>query len=173
MKTGLLASLPFANALKSYGAISSVEMPEVFFNEHDFVFISIISETILPTTETIGAIDAGVPHFIDLYVKNCFTETRQNNYLVLLKKYQAYLTEKSIDLLKLNDALTAQLIADEISEAVEKGGYRDFIRQTKSMVLKGYFTNQKAIMQNLYYKAIPGTYNGCVELSTIGKSWIN
>jgi hypothetical protein len=169
----MLASLPFAAALKSFGANSIEGFSEAFFNEQDLAFIAVISETILPTTETIGAIDAGVPHFIDLYVKNCYTETRKKNYLDLLKKYQVYLTEKSIDLLKVNDALTAQMIADEISEAAEKRVYRDFIKQTKSIALKGYFTNQKAIMQNLYYKAVPGSYNGCIDFSTIGKPWIN
>lgn len=173
MKTGLLTSLPFANALKSYAANSNVALTEVFFSEQEFAFIAIISETILPTTDTIGAIDAGVPHFIDLYVKNCYAEFRQKNYLEQLSNYKAYLLEKSIDLVKTNATLTKQFIFDEQNESIDNKANRDFIRQTKSMVLKGYFTNQKAITQNLYYKAVPGTYNGCLELSTIGKSWIN
>jgi hypothetical protein len=169
----MLTTLPFATALKSYGANSDERLLEAFFEEQDLAFIAVISETILPTTNTIGAIEAGVPHFIDLYVKNCFTETRQNNYFDQLRKYRAYLSGKSIELSKINEALTAQFIRDEISNTTETIIFRDFIRQTKSMVLKGYFTNQKAITQNLYYKAVPGTYNGCIELSTIGKSWIN
>jgi phosphoenolpyruvate carboxylase len=173
MKTGLLASLPFTNALKSYGASSIEELPEAFFSEQEFAFIAIISETILPTTETIGAIDAGVPHFIDLYVKNCLNESRQKNYLDQLRKYQEYLIEKSLELAKVNELLTTQLIADEISIAADKRVYREFIKQTKSMALKGYFTNQKAVMQNLYYKAVPGSYNGCIDFSSIGKPWIN
>ncbi|MBY0480521.1 MAG: gluconate 2-dehydrogenase subunit 3 family protein [Chitinophagaceae bacterium] len=173
MKTGLLASLPFANALKSYGAGIAEGLPEVFFSEEDFAFLAMISETILPKTDTIGAIEAGVPHFIDLYVKNCYTELRQNNYLDQLRKYREYLNAKSINLLKVNEDLTNQLIADELCDTADKRAYCDFIRQTKLMALKGYFTNQKAVMQNLYYKAVPGTYNGCIELSTIGKSWIN
>lgn len=173
MKTGMLASLPFANALKSFGARSTEGFPESFFGEQDFAFIAIISETILPTTDTIGAIEAGVPHFIDLYVKNCYTDLRQKNYLDQLRKYHAYLSEKSIDLLKANVELTNQFIADEVSDSAEKRAYRDFIKQTKSMALKGYFTNQKAILQNLYYKAVPGSYNGCIDFSTIGKPWIN
>jgi hypothetical protein len=173
MKAGLLASLPFSTAFESFANSANNTFLDIFLKEEDLQFIAVISETLIPKTETIGAIEAGVPHFVDLYVKNCFTESRQKNYLEILRKYHDYLVGKSISLATTNDALTKQLIEDEISTTLEGRPFRDFIRQTKSMVVKGYFTNQKAVMQNLFYKAVPGEYQACIEIKTIGKAWTN
>jgi hypothetical protein len=173
MKAGLLASLPFSTAIESFANSSNHTYTDFFLNEEDFQFIAIISETIIPKTDTIGAIDAGVPHFVDLYIKNCFTESRQKIFLQSLRRYHDYLVGKSINVVAVNEALTKQFIADEISSSVEERPFREFIRQTKAMVVKGYFTNQKAVMQNLFYKAVPGEYQACIDTSTIGKAWIN
>lgn len=172
-KAGLLASLPFSTAFKNYANAKNGAITEIFLNEQDFQFVATISETIIPKTDTIGAIEAGVPHFVDLYLKNCFTEAHQKTYLESLRKYNSYLIEKSVNLLEANEVLTKQLIADEVSITSEEKPFREFIRQTKSMVIKGYFCNQKAVVQNLYYKAIPGEYQACTNISTIGKAWIN
>jgi gluconate 2-dehydrogenase gamma chain len=173
MKAGLLATLPFSALLETHAAIPNNGFADLFLEEKDFQFLATISETIIPQTETIGAIEAGVHHFADLYIKHCFTESRQRNFVESLKKYYEYLNQNSIPIDKTNEALTKQFISDELSTSIETRPFKEFIRQTKIMVVKGYFTNQKAVQQNLYYKAVPGNYQACIDIATIGKAWIN
>ena len=48
-----------------------------FFSDDEFHLIEGISDALLPETSTPGALDAKVPYFIDLVVKNCMTNDDQ------------------------------------------------------------------------------------------------
>src|SRR4051812_18805122 len=52
-----------------------------FLNEDQASLISAISEIIIPRTDTPGAIDAGVPGFIDKLLKNVYPKENQDGFL--------------------------------------------------------------------------------------------
>lgn len=48
-----------------------------FFNEVERDLVAVLAETIIPRTDTPGAIDAGVPGWIELLVQDCFAPADQ------------------------------------------------------------------------------------------------
>lgn len=169
VKAGLIYSVPFASFL-SCEPKEEANKPH-FFNEKELEFLATLTETILPKTETIGAIEAGVPHFIDLYMQHCADENAQKDYRNNLELYQKHVSSLKIGLEKPSAELTNQWTNDE--KNLSDKSLLDFMKKTKTMTLKGYFYNQKAIEQNLYYLAVPKEYKACVEVAEVGKMWIN
>jgi hypothetical protein len=169
VKAGLVYSVPFATFL-SCEPREEISKP-LFFNEQEFGFMSVLTETIIPKTDTIGAIEAGVPHFIDIYMKYCADEVSQKEYLKNLNTYQTHLSDLKIGIEKPSAELTNQWTKDE--KSLDDKGVLDFMKRTKTMTLKGYFNDQKAIEQNLYYLPVPKEYKACVEVAEVGKMWIN
>ena len=58
------------------------ELRTGFFSDDEFHLIEGITDTLLPATATPGALDAKVPFFLDLVIKNCLTKEDQQ----LIKK---------------------------------------------------------------------------------------
>jgi gluconate 2-dehydrogenase gamma chain len=48
---------------------------------------------------------------------------------------------------------------------------RPFILAVKELTVVGFFTSQPGCEQVLQYQAVPGSYNGCVPLADVGKTW--
>ena len=53
------------------------ELRAGFFSDDEFHLIEGITDALLPATSTPGALDAKVPFFLDLVVKNCLTPEDQ------------------------------------------------------------------------------------------------
>jgi hypothetical protein len=171
LKAGVLYALPFAGFISS--CETATDRRGQFLNTEDFAFLECITESIIPQTNTIGAKEAGVPHFIDLYLQNCMDETSQKEYLKNLVSYRKYLSELNIDFDKPNERLTNQLVMNEKNKEKTDKKILDFIKSTKTLTLKGYFTNKVAIEQNLLYLPVPKEYKACINFSEVGKVWVN
>lgn len=125
----------------------------VFFNEAQMEMIGAIANRIIPPTDTRGAIDAGVPSYIDLVVSR--NETLQEIFMAGL----AWLTEES----KLrHDKTFATLetgeqihmlnpLSDAVDKGEEQGTAERFFRAIKSLTADGYYTSQIGLMDELGY----------------------
>ena len=71
---------------------------EYFFEKSQFKALEILCQTIIPKSETLGAIEAGVPHFVDLFLKNVASETQQKAFQEMFVKYLAHLQSLKISL---------------------------------------------------------------------------
>lgn len=169
-KAGLLTIIPFGNVLTSCVTDEKEQIPTSFFSDNQMLLISSIAESILPKSDTYGALDLGVPHFIDLYVKNCFSRDKQETFLSALNNYSTLLIKKNIDYKQTSKTLTAQLISDEKGEDEEQ---KKFVKAMKELTLKGYFSTEKAINQHFNYNMTPGVYKGCETPEPNQKPWIN
>lgn len=163
LQAGFVAALPGDGFSKDFLNGNS----EYFFEKSQFKALGILCQTIIPKSETLGAIEAGVPHFVDMFLKNVASETQQKAFQEMFDKYLAHLQSLKISLRDTSKGLTRQMVQDE------KGEHRSFIKGLKVMVLKGYFMNEKAIRQNFQYVAVPGKYRADISKSELGKIWIN
>ncbi len=41
----------------------------------------------------------------------------------------------------------------------------------KELTVVGFFTSEPGATQVLQYKAVPGSYKGCIPLAEVGKTW--
>ena len=151
----------------------------IFFNEDQARLISAIAEIIIPKTDTPGAIDAGVPNFIDMLVNECYKPEDQKLFVEEIKKLDEGAREKYgeyfIDCDGANQKEYILNTHEDAVRALKKDGTieRPFILKLKELTMLGYFVSEPGATQVLQYNQVPGVYRGCVPLNEAGngKTW--
>jgi hypothetical protein len=131
-----------------------------------------VAEMIIPKTKTSGAKDAGVPAFIEMMMKDCYTKPEHLSFvegLVTLEqdKFLDMNAEaRTARLKKLEAETKAAMKAREVKQT--KSGDNDdkeemkaapkglpFWRLVKELTLLGYFTSEVGIRDSYEYVQIP------------------
>jgi len=159
-----------------------------YFSAEQAELITHMAETLLPRTNTPGAMDTGVPAFIELMVQDIYTTEDQEKFLAGLAGVDAragvahgkpFAQCKAAQQTKLLAAMDAEAAAEGQArkEALKAGlkeeePYFNFFLQFKSLALLGYFTCEFVGTKVLNYDPVPGAYNGCIPLKeTGGRAW--
>jgi hypothetical protein len=136
----------------------------------------------IPRTDTPGAVDVGVPGFIDLMLGHVYTRTDRARYLAGLAEFDAAASESGKTFVALESTQQLALVrkfhdAAVAEERQQRGAHahleRPFILMTKELTLLGFFTSEVGATQVLQYVAVPGSYHGCLPLEKAGngKTW--
>jgi hypothetical protein len=134
-----------------------------------------VAEMIIPKTKTSGAKDAGVPAFIEMMMKDCYTKPE---HLSFVEGLSALEKDKFLDmdaktraerLKKLEAETKATMKAREVKQT--KSGDNDdkeemkaapkglpFWRLVKELTLLGYFTSEVGIRDSYEYVQIPSKF---------------
>ena len=128
-----------------------------FFSEDEFGLIEQITDIVLPATSTPGGLEAQVPYFLDLVIKNCLNRNDQK----LIKKGLQQLNEKE----KFSSLTTSE--KSETVKKVDEAAFKDdadkiWFRIIKKLSLIGYFTSQEGMTKALNYVKVPGDYEACI-----------
>lgn len=187
-KTALLASTAAAvptllSLLQSCAKQDRLTWTPQFLNEDQARFISAFVDTILPKTETPGALDVKTDIFIDLVYAKVYDKNAQENVVAEIEKFNATCKERFGDvfadlstedkaaMLKAADAESGKFNGNVWGTAVGKQEPVGFYRSLKSMTLSGYFSSEEIGKNYLSYDPIPGEYLGCIPLSDVGNTW--
>lgn len=157
---GTTCAFPFS-ADELYGQhvhVSNPQPPEgpytpKFFSADEFETLSRITELIIPTTDTPGAIGAGVPRYIDGVVSaNPEHKKRFRDGMAWLNHESARKFRKTFA--KLTELQQVKLLTP-LSEAVDSGGKlgvgERFFEMVKNMTADGYYTSQIGLVRELGY----------------------
>jgi gluconate 2-dehydrogenase gamma chain len=150
-----------------------------FFTEDQARIVSEVAEIIIPKTDTPGAKDTGVPGFIDLMLKDCYTKEDQDRFLAGLTTFEEEAKKAYGDSFiyckpEQQVELVTKIHAAAVAESKEnKEAKRPFILMAKELTLLGFFTSEPGATQVLQYIAVPGSYKGCIPLAEAGngKTW--
>ncbi|MEX2260856.1 MAG: gluconate 2-dehydrogenase subunit 3 family protein [Bryobacteraceae bacterium] len=118
-----------------------------FFSEREMALISRLAGLIIPRTDTPGAIEAGVPAYIDYVVE------RNPEHQAIYREGLQWLEER-----KFLDRGEAEQIAllTPLSSAVDLGAVTSlpekFFLAVKSMTADGYFTSRAGLVDELGYR---------------------
>ncbi len=168
---------------KGYSAATSAGRKPSILSPPQMAVVSAVAEIMIPRTDTPGAIDVGVPAFIDLMLKDVYAPKDRTRYLAGLVGFQATAqAEQGKGFVALESAQQIALVrkCHDAAVADEQRLYRPhtapprpFILMTKELTLLGFFTSQVGATQVLQYVAVPGSYHGCVpvEQAGNGKTW--
>ena len=146
--------------------------------------IEILSEMIIPRTDTPGAIEAGVPHFVEMMVSDWYTDTERKVFFEGLLSLDDCCNEQfKTDFINASakQQITALEKAEELSEqykpakpedVVKKGDdeKKPFFNKIKELVVLGYFTSEVGAQQELKYNPVPMKYDD-VDFSEVGRQW--
>lgn len=172
---GAVSAPAIMGVLKGCAAKPTIDWKPVFLSEEQGVLVSQVAEIIIPKTDTPGAIDTGVPGFIDLMLKDTYKKEDQDRFLEGLIAFDAQAEEEYgdpfIELSAENQAAFVKKVHD--AAVGESNNSRPFILMAKELTMLGFFTSEAGATQVLQYVAVPGSYNGCIPLSEAGngKTW--
>lgn len=180
---GGIASSSVVQAMLS-GVDGRIKIEQPIFDWDQKKMTQVLSELIIPRTDTPGAIDAGVPHFIELMVSDWYTETERSIYFDGLLTIDAYCKEHfASSFLKANEQqrITAleQMEADgedykSSSSNNPLEGEEDehvpFFRKLKELTVLGYYTSQEGAQKELRYDPMPMRYDD-IDFIEVGRQW--
>ena len=143
-----------------------------FLNAAEMALVAALAQTIIPKTDTAGAIEAGVPED----VQGLASEWGDDNFrkytrtgLAALDTHfksvggQAFADQSE----KQRESLLSKYDADVFGGKVKDDFYRNF----KSTVATAYYMSEPGATEELIYEAVPGEWRGCVPFSDIGRTW--
>jgi hypothetical protein len=143
-----------------------------------------LAELILPRTDTPGAIDAGVPAFIDQIVSNWYSPQEREIFREGLASLDVFCRQAwsrpftECDPEQQTKALSA---AEDSSRGYEETSGRrirdvpdeqsPFFYKLKLLTVLGYYTSEVGSTQELSYDPVPGKYDGDLDFETVGRQW--
>ncbi|MAT91109.1 MAG: hypothetical protein CME59_00760 [Halioglobus sp.] len=146
--------------------------------------IAAMAEIVIPRTDTPGAIDAGVPKFIELMAADWFTEGERAIFEAGLRDMETRIPAqygRAFDELPADTRLG--IMEDMEAAAADSPWYefgnvqRDFISdapficQVKELTIYGFFTSEAGATQVLRYNAMPMRFDGDIPLDPQDSTW--
>ena len=146
-------------------------------SQKELEFVYSISDIILPTTNTPGALDVGAPDFIQHFVSKVYSpeglsEFRQeiikldeecrSKYGKSLSGCSPVEKHEFVKSLESGDLIPSMNIW---GNSVSDGSPKPFYKDLKSMVLWAYFSSEKVGKEVLLYQQLAPDYQGCVAVT--------
>lgn len=143
-----------------------------FFSASEMAFIAALAETIIPETDTAGAIGVGVPETLQDMASNYADNPTRQYWREGISALNAHFKKSGgrnfADLLSaLQRSAVLRYDSDVFDGVVDNRFYRDM----KSTVIRAYYTSEVGASEELAYEAVPGEWIGCVPLSEFPKAW--
>lgn len=149
--------------------------PRFFTSAQSNLMVPVI-DIIIPRTDTPGAVDAGVPVFIDQMFKDVYTPAEQKRYVAAMASFDK---AGGKPFLQLDAEQRKALVTKLHGEAITAKGSStispaaDFVLMTKKLTMLGFFMSEPGCTQVLQYVAVPAGYEADIPLSKAGngKAW--
>jgi gluconate 2-dehydrogenase gamma chain len=176
LAVGAVAAPSLLAVFDAFAASQKPDAAPRFFNPAQGSSIAAVADIVIPRTDTPGAIDAGVPVFIDQMFKDVYTKNEQQRYLAALAAFDK---AGGKPFLQLDESQRKALVTKLHAEAVavplntEIPPAADFVLMTKKLTMLGFFMSEPGCTQVLQYVAIPGGFKADIPLSRAGngKAW--
>lgn len=182
-RRGAIASLLAISAAGALSACGKIEQtpalvsglayaePMQFFRADEMALIAAIADGIIPTTDTPGAVAAGVPEKLQALASEWADDGFRlfwRDGLAELNKALMTVETAFADLsVAQQTAVLSAYDASVYSNAVEN----DFYKNLKSTVATAYYMSEPGATQELAYEAVPGAWIGDAPLSDYPKTW--
>jgi gluconate 2-dehydrogenase gamma chain len=180
---GTLSASAVLAIRKGYSATTPAGSKPSILTPAQMSSVTAVAEIMIPRTDTPGAIDVGVPGFIDLMLKEVYTQQDRERFIAGLTHFDAAAhLEQGREFGALEPTQQVALVRKFHDTAVieeqrlarpQEPPQRPFILMTKELTLLGFFTSRVGATQVLQYIAIPGSYHGCLPVGQAGngKTW--
>jgi hypothetical protein len=136
---------------------------------HQAATVSVAGDCIIPTTDTPGATEAGVPEFIDVIVGEWYEPGEREQFLAGLADLDRRSASSGGRFIELNAEQQLAVLSQVESEALaartaNPKSPAPFWVRLKSLTLYGYYTSAAGTLQELDRPTIPGRFDGCEHL---------
>lgn len=141
------------------------------FSETEKHAVAALSEIIIPTTDTPGAIAAGVPDYIEFMLSEWHDKDERTRFLIGIKQVAAYAqisTDK--EFAELDQATQTEIVQrmHDGGMPVMKDGGQAFFEHIKQLTLAGYYTSEIGMTVERIYLPVPGRFDGAYPYDQAG-----
>jgi hypothetical protein len=134
-----------------------------------FALLEQVSETILPATDTAGAIGAGVPAFIhEMLAGWGSAATRAEIANVLEAIEQQAWSRFGMAFLEMPPERRLAVVKE--FDAARIGAHDGAYRKFKWLVLIGYYYSEVGATRELRFELVPGAWRACLPLTEVGRA---
>lgn len=167
-RTALLAGVALAPDWLDFAVRAQGPASRTYLTTAQGGLVSAAAERILPKTDTPGAIDVGVPAFIDRFYGEFLNTTDRQLFVSVLDDIEraagaahnaAFATLASAQ----QDAILRGIATAQQTRSPSSFGL------LRSVTVLGYFTSEKVGKEVLHYDPVPGAYDGCVPIDQVGR----
>jgi hypothetical protein len=165
---GVFAPIARAAQIKATDLIGDGPPSVAVFNPAQRALMTALSERVIPTTDTPGAIAAGVPAFIEKLLADWAMPADRVPILAGLDAIEA----RSQADYKVAGAKATPEQQDALLTLAMNGtmpGGKTFFEAFRQLVITGYYTSEIGITQEREYLPVPGEYNGAFPYSQVNK----
>jgi hypothetical protein len=141
-------------------------------NAGQMALLGALAQTIIPKTDTAGAVEAGVPAVVaDLY-ENWGDDAYRSYWSDGLKDLDAHFKKEGGQAFAdMSAKQQANLLGKYDAKAYGEDGFGGFYKDMKSTVATAYYMSEPGATEELAYEAVPGEWIGCRPLSEQPKTW--
>ena len=170
------------------GAAPTASASRAVLQGHQPEMVRVLAEMIIPATDTPGAIEAGVPRFIEMMVANWYTDTERGIFLDGLAALDASCrTAYGTDFLGCSAEQRIAALSEAEKSAVAyvsplPPGFlatmakliderTPFFAKLKELTVVGYFSSELGATEFLEYNPMPMRYDGDFDFAEVGTHW--
>lgn len=182
------ASLIGADAMAYVEMPAATPLEKTGFSKDDYALWEAVCDTIIPRTDTPGAVDAGTPAFTLRFVTDCY----DTNQLALFKAGLVDLEKRSqqqfgeslasLSAEQRHDFLSAvnneanafnsgEPAGQDAWAVVATKGLPHYFTLMKQVTLFGFFTSELGATKVLRYVSVPGRYDGEFAYKKGDRAW--
>jgi hypothetical protein len=155
-----------------------------YFTPQQRKIVAAMTEIIIPRTDTPGAIDAGVPRYIELMAANWLNDEESAIFTAGLQDIESRIPKEYGSAFDQLDSAQQLSIMEALEDAASDSSWYEFgnimrefisdapfICQFKELTIWGFFTSEKGGSQVLRYDPMPMFFNGDIPLASDDSSW--
>jgi hypothetical protein len=139
------------------------------FSPHQGATATAVADTIIPATDTPGAREAGVGPFMDFMVASTFDTDERDRFLAGLEEIDSRsIRTANATFVEATETQRIDVLTGMEAEALksaEGDSPPHFFDTIKSLTLFGYYTSEIGMTEELGWRMIPGSYDGCIDLA--------
>jgi gluconate 2-dehydrogenase gamma chain len=166
-RAALLAGIVVSPEWLSY-ALDAQPAGRTYLTTAQGALLSAAAERILPRTDTPGAIDVGVPAFIDRFYGEFMNVGERELLVTAIDQIERAATTAHGASFAGLSAAQQDAVLTSVATA-QQGQEPSSFGQLRSVVVLGYFTSEQVGKHVLHYDPVPGAYDGCVPIEQVGR----
>jgi hypothetical protein len=146
---------------------------KAFFTSNESAFITALADTLIPKTDTPGALEAGVPAGFDQLLTGWASGVRRAAVKRAIAALLADLDQRAGEpFVSASPAarLSALTALDADAYGAEHERYEDY-RDIKVLMVRLYYASEPGATLELRHDPVPGGYDGDVPFAKIGRTW--
>lgn len=143
-----------------------------YFTASEMALIAALAQTIIPRTDTAGAIEAGVPQTLQDLATHWGNSAYQRYWRDGLADLSEALRSKTgAGFETLSDSAREAILLDYDTQMFADAAKNGFYRVFKATAVEAYYMSEPGATEELAYEPVPGEWIGCVPLSEYPKTW--